>query len=400
KVDDRTLKLIELFIRNEVISSVEEKESLTGIPAGVIYSHFFANIYLNDFDHRAQKTTLGYARYVDDICLVCGSLEELENVKKELSDYLDRWNQKFKEFEKTTIQPIFNIEPLLDHTRKMKYAARLDVVETYEESSEAISMVQETEKPFYRLYKIAEREGDLSQIVNQAGLVIALLKEEREADFADIIYSLLETHPVRPSTLKAALVYLLEIEHPTPSNRFMTFFFGEQKKSDYILTLFLRLLPHFDWDNNFKSEILSLCSSDRSYLIRATAFFTLSQNKILFSDELFTKMLLDERSYFVKSRLMECLRNIDKPLNPNKFLYILGDHELSASVIRSYVFLVENGDLEKEFINVLWANLKDKKVSPELLFYVLYLALLQGFYWVAEEILNIDADGNVSLVAP
>jgi retron-type reverse transcriptase len=304
KVDGQTLELIELFIRNTVINSSEEIESLTGIPAGVIYSHFFANIYLDDFDHRAQKLTPGYARYVDDICLVCGSLEELERTKKELSDYLDRWKQKFKEFEKTTIQPIYNIEPLLEHTRKMKYAVRLDVIETHEESSEAISMVQETEKPFYRLYKIAEREGDLGQIVNQAGLIIALLKAERDVDLADIIYSLLETHPVRPSTLKAALIYLLEIEHSKPSKRFRDFFFGEQKRSDYILTLFLRLLPHFEWEDDFKDEILSLCNNDQSYLVRSTAYFTLSQKKIAFDEELFDEMILREKSIYARSRLL------------------------------------------------------------------------------------------------
>ncbi len=61
-----------------------------GIPIGNLTSQFFANVYLNPFDHFV-KETLGvkaYLRYVDDMLVLHHSKQRLYEIKNEISDYL------------------------------------------------------------------------------------------------------------------------------------------------------------------------------------------------------------------------------------------------------------------------------------------------------------------------
>ena len=181
------------------------------MPPGVIYSHFFANIYLNDFDHQAITQSIKYARYVDDICFLCKDKTSLENLKKVLGDYLGRWNQGFK-VTKTIESQNSDVEPLIEHTRRMKYANRLDIFETLDVDNHVINSIKSIEKPFYRLYKIAEKEGNLSSLVEESGVIISYLRKVNPDNLREIIISLIDLHPLKPSTLKAAIRSLLEIE--------------------------------------------------------------------------------------------------------------------------------------------------------------------------------------------
>ncbi len=62
-----------------------------GIPIGNLTSQFFANVYLNEFDHYL-KETLGckyYIRYVDDFVVLHNSKDFLHDVKKGIEEYLE-----------------------------------------------------------------------------------------------------------------------------------------------------------------------------------------------------------------------------------------------------------------------------------------------------------------------
>jgi hypothetical protein len=378
----------------------EEIEPVPGIPPGALYSHFFANIYLDEFDKLAQTLTLDYARYVDDICFVCDSLDELEKAKSELSNYLNRWGQKFKEVGKTIKSPILQIEPLYEHTRKMKYATRLDVVEAYEESAEAISMVGVTEKPFFRLYRLAENEGNLSRLADEAGYVIAFLKKSGDKDLANVIYSLLETHPVRPSTLKAVLLYLLELEHPSPSKQFIDFFFGNQERAVYISALFLRLLVYFEWKIDLRAEIIRTYCGQKNYLVRASAYFALSKIEGRFEYSFFASLLSKEESIYAKARLINSCGVVDDRFDIYSTLGFLENTHLSVPAIKSYTSLIEDNKVEQEFINTIWGFLKDKDISFEFLIYMFYLSATQGYFWVNEEILKRDTAGRFAAITP
>lgn len=61
-----------------------------GLPIGNLTSQFFANVYLNRFDHFVQETLNcpRYLRYVDDFCLFSDNREQLARYRPQLEAYL------------------------------------------------------------------------------------------------------------------------------------------------------------------------------------------------------------------------------------------------------------------------------------------------------------------------
>ncbi len=61
-----------------------------GLPIGNLTSQFFANVYLNKFDHfiKRELRIKGYLRYVDDFVLFSDSKEALKEAKKRIELYL------------------------------------------------------------------------------------------------------------------------------------------------------------------------------------------------------------------------------------------------------------------------------------------------------------------------
>lgn len=64
--------------------------SKVGIPIGNFTSQFFANIYLNDFDHyvKEQLKVKYYVRYMDDFILLLKTKEEAKDLKNIIETYL------------------------------------------------------------------------------------------------------------------------------------------------------------------------------------------------------------------------------------------------------------------------------------------------------------------------
>jgi retron-type reverse transcriptase len=62
----------------------------TGLPIGNLTSQFFANVYLNVFDHYVQEVlrTSAYLRYMDDFCLFAGEKEALKRRKPTVEQFL------------------------------------------------------------------------------------------------------------------------------------------------------------------------------------------------------------------------------------------------------------------------------------------------------------------------
>jgi len=61
-----------------------------GIPVGNLTSQFFANLYLNDFDHwLVEELRAGpYLRYVDDFCVFGDDKERLNRIRSSIQEYL------------------------------------------------------------------------------------------------------------------------------------------------------------------------------------------------------------------------------------------------------------------------------------------------------------------------
>lgn len=84
-------KLLDLLYK--IIDSVEE-----GVPIGNYTSQWFANFYLQDFDHFI-KEELGvkyYIRYMDDIVLFSGNKEELRSIKDKAEKFLEKEGLELK----------------------------------------------------------------------------------------------------------------------------------------------------------------------------------------------------------------------------------------------------------------------------------------------------------------
>jgi len=77
----------EWFAGDDLLSPAARRK---GLPIGNLTSQFFANIYLNGFDHFV-KEELGiarYVRYMDDFALFSDSREELADARERTEDYL------------------------------------------------------------------------------------------------------------------------------------------------------------------------------------------------------------------------------------------------------------------------------------------------------------------------
>ncbi|MDW7679692.1 MAG: reverse transcriptase/maturase family protein [bacterium] len=92
------------FAGDELLTPIERAR---GIPIGNLTSQFFANLYLNSFDHFV-KETLGckyYIRYVDDFVVLSNDKKWLWQIKKEMENYLSDLRLKIHP-QKCSVSPV------------------------------------------------------------------------------------------------------------------------------------------------------------------------------------------------------------------------------------------------------------------------------------------------------
>ncbi|MBI4651198.1 group II intron reverse transcriptase domain-containing protein [Candidatus Desantisbacteria bacterium] len=83
------------FENDDLFSPFEKKK---GIPIGNLTSQFFANVYLNGFDHFIKETIkCPYIRYVDDFVVFGNDKEQLHEVKNQMDIYLASLRLKLHE---------------------------------------------------------------------------------------------------------------------------------------------------------------------------------------------------------------------------------------------------------------------------------------------------------------
>lgn len=82
-------------------------ERRRGLPIGNLTSQFFANVYLNAFDHFVKEKLRApfYLRYVDDSAFVHDSPAHLQSLLLPLQDFLDRFRIKLH-LDKCQIRPV------------------------------------------------------------------------------------------------------------------------------------------------------------------------------------------------------------------------------------------------------------------------------------------------------
>lgn len=101
----KTLKLIQIVINGNIDSCPDNKSkqldlfSTDGIPIGNLTSQFFANIYLNGFDHfiKEKLKCTHYVRYMDDFMVFNNSKTKIWEIKTLIQEYLNKINLSIHE---------------------------------------------------------------------------------------------------------------------------------------------------------------------------------------------------------------------------------------------------------------------------------------------------------------
>jgi RNA-directed DNA polymerase len=85
--------VIEYFPGDTLLTPLQRRR---GLPIGNLTSQFFANVYLNEFDHFVREKLKGskYLRYVDDFALFSDDKPFLADAREAIEDYLARLRLK------------------------------------------------------------------------------------------------------------------------------------------------------------------------------------------------------------------------------------------------------------------------------------------------------------------
>ena len=76
--DGRVLRMIEMYLKQDVLESAKRWTPQRGSPQGAVISPLLSNIYLDPLDHMMAEIGVEMVRYADDFVLLCRSREEAE----------------------------------------------------------------------------------------------------------------------------------------------------------------------------------------------------------------------------------------------------------------------------------------------------------------------------------
>jgi RNA-directed DNA polymerase len=76
--DSRVLKLIQLFLDQNILEELREWTPIAGVPQGAVLSPVLSNLYLNPLDHKLSQAGFEMVRYADDFVILCRSQSEAE----------------------------------------------------------------------------------------------------------------------------------------------------------------------------------------------------------------------------------------------------------------------------------------------------------------------------------
>ena len=76
--DGRVLKLIESFLKANIMEGLEQWTPAAGAPQGAVLSPLLSNIYLDPLDHHMESTGYEMVRYADDFVILCKTKEQAQ----------------------------------------------------------------------------------------------------------------------------------------------------------------------------------------------------------------------------------------------------------------------------------------------------------------------------------
>jgi len=86
--DGRLLKLIESYLKQEIIDGAKRWTPETGTPQGAVLSPLLANIYLHPLDQMLNQEGYQMVRYADDFVILCRTRQEAEHALSEVREWV------------------------------------------------------------------------------------------------------------------------------------------------------------------------------------------------------------------------------------------------------------------------------------------------------------------------
>jgi len=88
--DGKLLRLIELFLNQEIMEDMKCWNPVAGTPQGAVLSPLLANVYLHQLDLTLNRRGYKMIRYADDFVVLCRSKEEAEAALGEIQLWIDQ----------------------------------------------------------------------------------------------------------------------------------------------------------------------------------------------------------------------------------------------------------------------------------------------------------------------
>jgi RNA-directed DNA polymerase len=76
--DGRVLKLIESFLKANIMEGLEQWTPTAGAPQGAVLSPLLSNIYLDPLDHQMESAGYEMVRYADDFVILCKTKQQAQ----------------------------------------------------------------------------------------------------------------------------------------------------------------------------------------------------------------------------------------------------------------------------------------------------------------------------------
>ena len=87
--DGRVLRLIEMYLKQDILETAECWTPQRGSPQGAVISPLLSNIYLDPLDQKMAESGFEMVRYADDFVLLCRSEEEAKEALKRVQQWTD-----------------------------------------------------------------------------------------------------------------------------------------------------------------------------------------------------------------------------------------------------------------------------------------------------------------------
>jgi RNA-directed DNA polymerase len=88
--DSRMLKLIKMFLDQNIMEELREWTPIAGVPQGAVLSPVLSNLYLNPLDHEMAYYGFEMVRYADDFVVLCRSQGEAEAALEMITQWVEQ----------------------------------------------------------------------------------------------------------------------------------------------------------------------------------------------------------------------------------------------------------------------------------------------------------------------